>query len=45
MAVNTRIVDPKEANLLAFSVRADYVFDRDKWNYKTDVSALLDNIK
>jgi len=44
VGVNTRIVKPSEANLLGFSIRADYVLDTDKWNYTEKVLYLVKKI-
>ena len=45
LGVNTRIVNPAEGQMLGFSVRADLVFARDRWEYLSDVSDLLDDIE
>jgi S1-C subfamily serine protease len=44
LGVNSRTVNPTEANSLGFSVRADLVFDADAWTFSTDVQDLVRRI-
>ncbi len=45
VGVNTKVFDPSLAQSLGFAVRADLVFDREKWVYFQDVSDLLARVQ
>lgn len=45
LGVNTRIVDPSEAESLGFAIRADLVLDEEQWTYSDDVRDLVKRIE
>ncbi len=45
LGVNTRIVDPSEAESLGFAIRADLVLDEEQWTYSDDVTDLVKRIE
>ncbi len=44
LGVNTKTVDPSEAQSLGFAVRADLVFEPSAWSFSSDVSNLIGRI-
>jgi serine protease Do len=44
VGVNTMVVMPEYGQSLGFAIRADYVLDRSRWHFVSDVTELLERV-
>lgn len=45
VGVNTMVVIPEYGQSLGFAIRADYVLDRNRWHFVSDVTELLERVQ
>lgn len=45
VGVNTMVVMPEYGQSLGFAIRADYVLDRNRWHFVSDVAELLEQVR
>lgn len=45
VGVNTMVVMPEYGQSLGFAIRADYVLDRNRWHFVSDVTELLERVR